>query len=200
MSEIANYRKREANLALSKKLTILVWVLTVAVLGLVALMRSVKIPIPDGVDLSALPALHAFLNTLAALFLVGAIWAIKKGKVNLHRQMIHFAVVCSFVFLLSYVTYHFTTPATIYGDSDGNGILSESEKVVAGSFRLFYLFILLTHIVLAAVSFPFILLALTYAITNQFDKHKKVTRWVFPVWLYVAITGPLVYLLLRPYY
>jgi putative membrane protein len=200
MSEIANYRKREANLTLSKKLTILVWVLTVAVLGLVALMRSVKIPIPDGVDLSALPALHAFLNTLAALFLVGAIWVIKKGKVNLHRQMIHFAVVCSFVFLLSYVTYHFTTPATIYGDSDGNGILSESEKVVAGSFRLFYLFILLTHIVLAAVSFPFILLALTYAITNQFDKHKKVTRWVFPVWLYVAITGPLVYLLLRPYY
>jgi putative membrane protein len=200
MSEIANYRKREANLALSKKLTVLVWVLTVAVLGLVALMRSVKIQIPDGVDLSALPALHAFLNTLAALFLMGAIWAIQKGKVNLHRQMIHLAVVCSFVFLLSYVTYHFTTPATIYGDSDGNGILSESEKVVAGSFRLFYLFILLTHIVLAAVSFPFILLALTYAITNQFDKHKKVTRWVFPVWLYVAITGPLVYLLLRPYY
>jgi putative membrane protein len=200
MSEIANYRKREANLALSKKLTVLVWVLTVAVLGLVALMRSVKIQIPDGVDLSALPALHAFLNTLAALFLVGAIRAIKKGNVNLHRQMIHFAVVCSFVFLLSYVTYHFTTPATIYGDSDGNGILSETEKVVAGSFRLFYLFILLTHIVLAAVSFPFILLALTYAITNQFDKHKKLTRWVFPVWLYVAITGPLVYLLLRPYY
>lgn len=114
--------------------------------------------------------------------------------------MIQFALICSLVFLLSYVTYHFTTPATIYGDSDGNGILSESEKQIAGSGRIVYLFILLTHIVLAAVSFPFILMALTYALTNQFSKHKKLTRWVFPVWLYVAITGPLVYLLLKPYY
>ncbi len=200
MNEIANYYKKDADLALAKKLTILVWVLTIVVLGLVALMRSVKIPLPENIDLSALPALHAFLNTLAAFFLIGAIWAIKKRRVNLHRQMIQFALICSLVFLLSYVTYHFTTPATIYGDSDGNGILSESEKQIAGSGRIVYLFILLTHIVLAAVSFPFILMALTYALTNQFSKHKKLTRWVFPVWLYVAITGPLVYLLLKPYY
>ena len=200
MNEIANYYKKDADLALAKKLTILVWVLTIVVLGLVALMRSVKIPLPENIDLSALPALHAFLNTLAKFFLIGAIWAIKKRRVNLHRQMIQFALICSLVFLLSYVTYHFTTPATIYGDSDGNGILSESEKQIAGSGRIVYLFILLTHIVLAAVSFPFILMALTYALTNQFSKHKKLTRWVFPVWLYVAITGPLVYLLLKPYY
>ena len=200
MNEIANYYKKDADLALAKKLTILVWVLTIVVLGLVALMRSVKIPLPENIDLSALPALHAFLNTLAAFFLIGAIWAIKKRRVNLHRQMIQFALICSLVFLLSYVTYHFTTPATIYGDSDGNGILSESEKQIAGSGRIVYLFILLTHIVLAAVSFTFILMALTYALTNQFSKHKKLTRWVFPVWLYVAITGPLVYLLLKPYY
>ena len=200
MNEIANYYKKDADLALAKKLTILVWVLTIVVLGLVALMRSVKIPLPENIDLSALPALHAFLNTLAPFFLIAAIWAIKKRRVNLHRQMIQFALICSLVFLLSYVTYHFTTPATIYGDSDGNGILSESEKQIAGSGRIVYLFILLTHIVLAAVSFPFILMALTYALTNQFSKHKKLTRWVFPVWLYVAITGPLVYLLLKPYY
>ncbi len=200
MSEIANYYKKEVNHTLAKKLNILVWVLSITVLGIVVMMRSVKIPIPEHIDLSFLPALHAFLNTLAAFFLIGALLAIQKGKVNLHRQMIQFAIVCSLIFLLSYVTYHFTTPATIYGDLDGNGVLSDSEKQIAGNGRLVYLFILLTHIILAAVSFPFILMALMYALSNQFAKHKKLTRWVFPVWLYVAITGPLVYLLLKPYY
>lgn len=200
MNQIKEFRSTPPNLALARKLNVLIWIVTIAVLGLVILMRSVKIPIPEGLDLSALPPLHAFLNTLAALFLIGAISAIKRGKAKLHQKMINFAMVCSFVFLLSYVCYHFTTPATIYGDSNGDGILSEPEKLKAGTSRIIYLIILLTHILLAAISFPFILFSYAYAFTYQFDKHKKMTRLVFPVWLYVAITGPLVYFLLRPYY
>ena len=116
--------------------------------------------------------------------------AIKKRKAQMHRNLIFFALICSLIFLLSYVCYHFTTSATIYGDQNGDGILSEMEKEDVGSSRIFYLIILLTHIALAALSFPFILMSLTYALTHQFDKHKRMTRWVFPVWLYVAITGP----------
>ena len=200
MSEIREFRGKEPNLPLARKLTLLVWVLTIAVLGLVGMMRSVKIPIPESIDLSALPAFHAFLNTLAAFFLFGAIVAIKKRKAHLHQRLIYIALICSLIFLLSYVCYHFTTSATIYGDQNGDGILSEMEKEEVGTSRIFYLIILLTHIALAALSFPFILMSLTYALTYQFDKHKRMTRWVFPVWLYVAITGPLVYWLLRPYY
>ena len=200
MSEIREFRSKEPNLPLARKLTLLVWILTIAVLGLVGMMRSVKIPIPESIDLSALPAFHAFLNSLAALFLFGAIVAIKKGMAHLHQRLIYIAMLCSLIFLLSYVCYHFTTSATIYGDQNGDGILSEMEKEEVGTSRIFYLIILLTHIALAALSFPFILMSLTYALTHQFDKHKRMTRWVFPVWLYVAITGPLVYWLLRPYY
>ena len=200
MSEIGDFRSKEPNYVLAKKLNILVWILTIAVLGLVGMMRTVKIPIPDHFDLSVLPGLHAFLNTFAALFLIGAILAIKKGRAVLHQKCIYFAMACSLIFLLSYVCYHFTTPATVYGDLDGNGLLSDLEREQAGYTRIFYLVILLTHIALAAISFPFILSSLCLALTNQFDKHKKLTRWVFPIWLYVAITGPLVYFLLQPYY
>ena len=200
MSEIGEFRSKEPNYALAKKLNVLVWILTIAVLGLVGMMQTVKIPIPDHFDLSALPGLHAFLNSLAALFLIGAILAIKKSRAVLHQKCIYLAMACSLIFLLSYVCYHFTADPTKYGDLDGNGLLSDLEREQAGYARIFYLVILFTHIALAAISFPFILFSLCLAITNQFDKHKKLTRWVFPIWLYVAITGPLVYFLLRPYY
>lgn len=198
--EIENYRSRPENLNLSKRLNVIVWVITVAVLGLVGLMQQVKIDLPEGVEFSFLPPFHAALNTLAAVFLFLAVVAIKNGQVKKHQNFIYAAFVCSLIFLLSYVTYHFTTPATLYGDIDGNGTLSDAEKNEAGGLRIFYLFILLTHIALAAVSFPFILQTAVFSLTNQFEKHRVLARRIFPVWLYVAVTGPIVYLLLRPYY
>ena len=114
--------------------------------------------------------------------------------------MIYAALGCSLVFLLSYVLYHFTTPATMFGDLDGNGQLSEKERLVVGDMRIVYLVILISPVILAAVSFPFILLTVLYALTNQFQKHQRFARRIFPIWLYVAITGPVVYYLLRPYY
>ena len=200
MNELSEFRSRESSLGLARKLTWVVWIVSVAVLGLVALMQEVKIPIPDNVDLSYLPAFHAILNLSAALFLVAAIQAIKKGLVFRHRTMIYGALVCSLVFLLSYVLYHFTTPATIFGDLNGDGQLSEVERMQVGGMRTVYLVILISHVVLAAVSFPFILLTVLYALTNQFQKHRRVARRIFPIWLYVAVTGPVVYYFLRPYY
>ena len=107
---------------------------------------------------------------------------------------------CSFVFLLSYVAYHFTTPETIYGDQNGDGKLSQLEVDEAGVMRKVYLSILLSHIALAALSLPFILLNFCYGFTNHFEKHRKLSKKIFPVWLYVAVTGPVVYVLLNPYY
>ena len=200
MNELSEFRSRESSLGLARKLTWVVWIVSVAVLGLVALMQEVKIPIPDNVDLSYLPAFHAILNLSAAFFLVAAILAIKKGLVLRHRTMIYGALVCSLVFLLSYVLYHFTTPATIFGDLNGDGQLSEVERMEVGGMRTVYLVILISHVVLAAVSFPFILLTVLYALTNQFQKHRRFARRIFPIWLYVAVTGPVVYYFLRPYY
>ena len=200
MSEVELYRGRAASLVLAGRLKVAVWVITVAVLFLVGLMRQIKIGLPDGLSLHFLPPLHAFLNACAATALVFALVCIRQGRVVMHQRWIYLAMGCSLLFLLSYVCYHFTTPETIYGDKDGNGELSSIEKTEAGKMRVVYLAILLSHIALAAVSLPFILLSFVYGYTNQFRKHRALAVRVFPVWLYVAVTGPVVYLLLRPYY
>ena len=200
MSELQNFRDKEANLDLAKKLNLLVWIISAAVLGLVVMMQKIKIPLPEGADLSSLPGFHALLNSMAAVFLVLAIRAIKKGKVILHQMMIYAAFICSLVFLLSYVTYHITTPATLFGDANKDGLLSSAEREAVSGSRPYYLFILISHIGLAALSFPFILRTFVHAFTNQFEKHRKLSKKVFPVWLYVAVTGPVVYFFLQPYY
>jgi len=185
---------------LEKKLNVVAAIITVVVLILVGLMRQVKIPLPEGVDLHFLAPFHAGVNALTAIVLLFSLIFIKQKKVELHRKANFTALLLSVLFILSYVAYHFTTPSTIYGDVDGNGILSEAERTAAGSARTWYLALLLSHIGLAALSLPFILLTFIRAYTNQFERHRKMARWVWPVWFYVALTGPVVYFLLRPYY
>lgn len=200
MSEFEDYLSREANLTLAKKLTVGVWIVTAVVLALVGMMRLVTIELPDGVSLRFLPPFHALLNACAAICLVLALQAIKGKRIDQHRAWIYVAMGCSLLFLLSYVTYHFTMPETVFGDTNGDGVLQIGEADAAGVLRSIYLAVLLSHVVLAAVSLPFILLTFVYGFTNQFAKHRRVAKRVFPVWLYVAVTGPVVYLLLRPYY
>ena len=200
MTQIDEIKAKPENQVLLKKMKLAVWVISTAVLGLVVLMREVKIPLPEGISLTFLPPFHAFLNSFAAFSLVMALISIKKRNASVHQRWIYSAMFCSFIFLLSYVAYHFTTPETLYGDLNRDGELNESELLEVGSMRKVYLFILLTHIALAAISLPFILLTFCYGLTNHFEKHKKLSRKIFPVWLYVAITGPIVYFMLMPYY
>jgi len=200
MSDLQIFLQRKENPVLGKKLTIIVWVITAAVLFLVGLMRQVKIDLPHGISLHFLPPIHAIFNSIAAFSLIMAIIAIKKKLVINHQRWIFLAMTCSFLFLLSYVAYHFTNTETLFGDTDKNGILSVEEIEAVGKMRIVYLSILISHIVLAALSLPFILLTFVYGFTNQFNKHRKLAKKVFPVWLYVAVTGPVVYLLLKPYY
>ncbi|HMO38031.1 MAG TPA: DUF420 domain-containing protein [Saprospiraceae bacterium] len=176
----------EQNLQLEKRLNIGAWVVTAAVLFLVALMRRVKIALPEGWDFSFLPPFHATLNALTALVLIAALYFIKQKNVQMHRRMIYIAMTLSVLFLLSYVAYHFTSEEVKFGGE--------------GAIRYVYFFLLITHITLAALTLPFILFTFIRAYTNQFDRHRKMARWVFPLWLYVAITGPICYLMLMPYY
>ena len=183
----ADFHQLPENLPLGRKLVATTWILTVVVLGLVGAMQRLTLPLPEGVDLSFLPSVNAVLNTLVAFCLVAAIVSIVKfGRVDLHKRFINVAVGLSILFLLSYVTYHITSGEVKY----------EGE----GTIRKVYFFLLITHIVLAAVSFPFILLSLSYAMSNQFKKHRRIVKIAFPMWLYVAVTGPIVFLMLQPYY
>jgi putative membrane protein len=189
-----------ADLQLEKKLNIGAWVVTGVVLVLVGIMRRVKIPLPESVDLSFLAPFHASVNALTAVTLLVALYFIKQKQVEAHRNTMMFALGLSVLFLLSYVAYHFTTPETIFGDLDRDGVLSIEELAAVGSTRTFYLVILVSHIVLAAVSLPFILFTFIRAYTGQYDRHRKMARWVWPIWFYVAVTGPVAYLMLMPYY
>ena len=170
------------------------------ILVLVVLMRRVKIPLPEGWDFSFLPPFHASVNALTAIVLVVALFFIKQKRVEEHRKAIYVAMGLSVLFLLSYVAYHFTTPETIYGDVDGNGKLDVGELAAVGSARTVYLVLLISHIVLAAVSLPLILFTFIRAFTGQIERHRRMAKWVFPLWLYVAVTGPVCYWMLKPFY
>jgi len=174
----------KTNLPLAKKLNAAAWITTVVVLGIVFGMQYFKIDIDA--DLSFLPKLNAILNTIAGVFLLLAFYFIKQKNYQLHAKMIFIAMFFSLCFLASYVFYHITTPHTAFCQE--------------GIIKTIYLLLLLTHVVAAALSFPFILFTFVRGFTFQVAKHKKMAKWVFPVWLYVVITGPICYLMLSPCY
>lgn len=186
MNERSEWLARPANEALASKLKVVAWIVSALVLTLVAVMQRVRLDLPEGWSTSFLPPFHAAVNALAALVLVMALIFIKQGKVAAHRAAMLGAVGLSVLFLLSYVAYHLTNDPTRYAGE--------------GGMRAVYFFLLITHIVAAAVSFPPILFTLIAALTHRFEVHRKLARWVFPLWLYVAVTGPVCYLMLRPYY
>lgn len=200
--ERTEWLQQEPNEKLWKRLQIVTWVLTAVVLILVGLMRqpSLRIPLPAGVDLTFLPAVYSVINGIVAVVLVAALVAIMKGKILLHKKLMLTAMGLSVLFLLGYVAYHFTNVETLFGDSNRDGKISSMEAAEVGSARVVYLLVLITHIVAAAVSLPLILLTFSAAWSCKFRLHRKLARWVFPIWLYVAVTGPVCYLMLRPYY
>lgn len=183
-----------------KALKIGAWIVSIAVVALVVFMRRFKLPVPDGWDVSFLPAVNATINALTAVALIFSLYFVKAKNYVAHRNANAVALGLSVLFLACYVAYHFTTPEVIYGDADGNGILSDAESLAIGSMRTIYLVILLTHIVLAGVLLPFILFTTIRAMVGKYSMHRKMARYVWPLWMYVAITGPVVYLMLRPYY
>jgi putative membrane protein len=136
--------------------------------------------------LSFLPPIYATINGLTAVVLVAAVLAIKKGKRKLHELLMTTAICLSVSFLVMYVAYHMTSDSTKFG---GEGII-----------RPIYFFILISHILLSIAVIPLVLISYVRALANKFDKHKKIAKITFPIWLYVAVTGVIVYLMISPYY
>lgn len=168
----------------------------------VAILFTVKLK-DFGIEvepLSFLPPIYATINGLTALLLLMGVMAIKNGNKKVHERFMTMAIACSVVFLVMYVAYHMTADSTVYGDIDGNKILDETEKANAGSIRYVYLFILLSHIALSIVIIPLVLITYVRALAARFDKHRKIAKITFPLWLYVAVTGVVVYLMISPYY
>lgn len=150
--------------------------------------------------LSFLPPIYASINGLTALLLIAAVISIKNGNRKLHEKLMTTAIGCSIVFLVMYVAYHMTADSTKFGDLDHNGIVDATELAAVGSMRLVYFLILITHIILSIIIIPMVLFTYVRALASEFDRHKKLARITFPIWLYVAITGVVVYLMISPYY
>lgn len=160
-------------------------VASIAIPLVVAILLSPKVKI-HGYDLTFLPSIYATINGFTAFLLMLSYWNIKKGKRHVHEYLMLTCMALSLVFLVLYIAYHVTTLPTEFG---GEGII-----------RILYFFILISHIVLSVITVPLVLTAFKWARSNDFVKHKKWAKFAYPIWLYVAITGVLVYLMIAPYY
>nr|WP_315173562.1 DUF420 domain-containing protein [uncultured Flavobacterium sp.] len=166
------------------------WIILLSILIPVAVAILFKVKLKDfGIEVTPLrflPPIYATINGITAILLVLAVVAIKKGNRILHENLMKTAIGCSLAFLVMYIAYHMTTDSTSYG---GEGVL-----------RYVYFFILLSHILLSIAVIPLVLITYVRALAQRFDKHKKIAKITFPIWLYVAVTGVIVYLMIAPYY
>jgi len=166
------------------------WIIVLSIVIPVAVAILFGVKLKDfGYDvkpLSFLPPIYATINGITAVLLVTAVWAVKNGKLKLHENLMKCAIGCSVAFLVMYVAYHMTADSTPFG---GEGII-----------KYVYFFILLTHILLSIIIIPFVLITYVRALAQRFDKHRKLARITYPMWLYVAVTGVIVYLMISPYY
>jgi len=180
MSEVDKEKEKKYN----KWIVVLSIVIPVAVAALFGVnLRRLGF---DVEPLTFLPPIYASVNGLTAIVLVVAVIAIKNKNRKLHERLMKFAIALSVAFLVMYVAYHMTSDSTKFG---GEGLI-----------RYFYYFILITHILLSIVIIPLVLITFVRGITNNIERHKKIAKITFPLWLYVAVSGVIVYLMISPYY
>lgn len=169
-----------------KQARLLIFVVSFVVFAAVAVLSRVKLEVDLGFDIHVFALVNAVINSAVSLLLVWALIAVKNKNYLLHKKLMLTAIILSVLFLVSYIAHHLLAGDTIYGGE--------------GSIRYFYYFILITHIILAAIILPFILFTAYRSLTGEYDKHKKLARYTWPLWLYVSVTGVLVYLMISPYY
>lgn len=174
----------KSNSVQEKKYNRIITFLSIVIPLAVAALFGVKI---DNVEpLTFLPPIYATINGITAVLLIFAVIAIKKGNKKLHERLNKLAIFCSVLFLLMYISYHMTSNSTVFGGE--------------GTIKYVYYFILISHILLSIIVIPFVLITFVRAQLGKFPEHKKIAKFTFPLWLYVAITGVLVYLMISPYY
>lgn len=188
--------------SIEKKYIIWIIILSIAIPVVVAVLFSVNLQ-KLGFDikpLGFLPPIYATINGITAVVLFSAVWAIKNGRQKLHENLMKFAIGLSVTFLAMYVAYHMTSLEAKFGDTNHDLVLDEAEKAAVGGIRYLYYFILITHISLSVIIIPFVLFTYVRALSKSFVRHKKLARITYPMWLYVAVTGVIVYLMISPYY
>jgi putative membrane protein len=178
----------------------LIGTFSIIVFMVVVALGRFKLDIQPSFDVHIFAKIDALTNTIVAVLLIAALIAVKQKKYKLHRNMMISAMLLSVVFLVSYIAHHLLAGEAKFGDINHDGILSADEKMQVGSLRTIYLIFLASHIILAAFVLPFILFTAYRGLTAEWLAHRKLAKYTWPVWLYVAITGPIVYLLISPYY
>ncbi|MFT4153373.1 DUF420 domain-containing protein [Parafilimonas sp.] len=183
-----------------KKATWLIIIFSFVVFAAVSFLTKIKINVDLGFNVHIFALANAIINSIIAILLLLALAAVKQKNYVLHKQLMMTALILSIVFLVSYIAHHLLAGEAVYGDADHDGVLSDAEKALVSGSRPYYLVILLTHIFLAGIILPFILFTAYRALIAEYPKHKKLARITWPLWFYVAVTGPVVYWMIHPYY
>ena len=162
------------------------WIILLSILIPIAVALLFVVKIPGATPLPFLRPIYATINGITAIVLVAGVIAVKNGRLKLHENLMKVAIGCSLLFLVMYIAYHMTTPSTKFGGE--------------GNIKYIYYFVLLTHILLSVAIIPLVLITYVRALAARFDRHKRIAKITFPLWLYVAVTGVIVYLMISPYY
>ena len=191
------------NLTLQKndsKAKYLIWIFSIVVFVLITALERVTLDVNLGFDPHVFALFNAVINSLVAVLLLAGLYTAKTRRLKTHRKIMLTAIVLSVFFLVFYILHHLFAGSTLYGDSDHNGIVDAVEKAAVGNMRYLYFILLGTHILLAGISLPFILFTAYRALINENDRHRRIAKITWPLWFYVAVSGPVVYLMISVYY
>jgi len=183
-----------------KKARILILSFSAFVFVAVTVLERITLNVDLGFDPHILAMVNAIINSIVSILLLAGLITAKRGAYEAHRKIMLAAVFLSAIFLLTYIAHHLFAGSTWYGDTDKNGIVDEAEKAAAGASRTVYFILLGTHILLAGISLPFILFTAYRALINENARHRKIAKITWPMWFYVAVTGPIVYLMISQYH
>ena len=183
-----------------KRARVLIFVFSIVVFVAVTALERVTLDVDLGFDPHVFAALNAAINSIVSVLLLAGLYTGKKRMLTAHRNIMLTAIGLSVLFLVTYILHHLFAGSTWYGDIDHNGRVDEAEKAAAGGMRYVYFTLLGTHILLAGISLPFILFTAYRALINENDRHRRIARITWPMWFYVAVTGPIVYWMISAYY
>ena len=183
-----------------RKARILIFSFSIIVFVLVTVLERVTLDVDLGFNVHVFAAINAFINSIVSVLLIAGLITARTGRYTTHKYIMLTAIILSVIFLLTYVTHHLFAGSTYYGDLNKDGIVSMEEKAEAGTLRYIYFVLLGTHILLAGISLPFILFTAYRALTDEYEKHRKIAKITWPMWFYVAVSGPLVYLMISQYH
>ena len=183
-----------------KKARILIFSFSIIVFVAVTALERITLDVQLPFNEHFFAQVNAVINSIVAILLVAGLFAAKGGRYTTHKFIMLSALVLSIIFLVSYILHHLFAGSTLFGDLDRNSIVDELEKAAAGNMRYVYFVLLGTHILLAGISLPYILFTVYRALINENAAHRKLAKIAWPMWFYVALTGPVVYLMISQYY